>query len=393
MKKIHMTALVAIATVLLFPSCKGTSKTAPETEQEETLPEDIVELRQDQINVAGIQTGSIEKRNLSRTLKVSGTVCASPQSQASVCVPMGGFIKKSYLIPGNAVRKGQVLAVVENQDFVDIQQNYLEAKDKLEYVAADYRRQHELYKSDVTSQKNLQQITSEYKTLQAQKQAYRQKLQMIGINPARLTANNIRSSVNIVSPISGFVKTVNINLGKYVAPSDILFEIANSNDLFLELTLFDKDADKVSNGQSIHFFINNETEQHEAVIYQTGKSIGEDKTYKVYARISSKCKNILPGMYVNALIESATSKVTALPSDAIVSFDDKSYIFIVSKHKQEKGKPVTEYRMIEVEKGLSTDGYTQVVLPPSFDTQTSQVVVKGAYNLLAAKKNAGEMSC
>ncbi|MDP4278212.1 MAG: efflux transporter periplasmic adaptor subunit, partial [Bacteroidota bacterium] len=103
MKKNHITVLVAIATVLLFPSCKGTSKTAPETEQEETLPEDIVELRQDQINVAGIQTGSIEKRSLSGTLKVSGTVCASPQSQASVCVPMGGFIKKSYLIPGNAV--------------------------------------------------------------------------------------------------------------------------------------------------------------------------------------------------------------------------------------------------------------------------------------------------
>ena len=109
---------------------------------------------------------------------------------------------------------------------------------------------------------------------------------MIGINPANLNEDNISSSVAVVSPISGFVKTVNVNIGKFVAPSDVLFEIVNSDKLFLELTLFEKDADKVSAGQKIRFFINNETEQHEAVIYQTGKSINADKTYKVYAQCS-----------------------------------------------------------------------------------------------------------
>jgi membrane fusion protein, heavy metal efflux system len=393
MKKIHIQALAALFLIPLFPSCKGHSKTAPETKQEEVLPEDIVELRQDQIDLAEIQTGSVELRAISGTLKVSGTISAAPQSQASVCVPMGGFVKKSSLLPGNAVRKGQILAVVENQDFIDIQQNYLEAKNKLAYAEAEYKRQSELYKSDVSSQKNLQQVTSEYKTLQAQTKALQQKLLFIGINPAHLHEDGIRSFVNVVSPISGYVKTVNINLGKFVAPSDVLFEIVNSDKLFLELTLFEKDADKVSNGQKIHFFINNETEQHEAVIYQTGKSIGEDKTYKVYASVSGKCKNVLPGMYVNAIIEASTSKVTALPSDAIVSFDDKSYIFIVNKIKKENGKPFTEYRMIEVQKGVSDGGYMEVILPADFDQKTSKIVVKGAYNLLSAKKNAGEMSC
>jgi membrane fusion protein, heavy metal efflux system len=393
MKLPYIAVLATLSAVLLFPSCKGNSKNAAETEKEEVLPENIVELRQDQIDLAQIQTGAVELRSLSGTLKVNGTVSAAPQNQASVCVSLGGFIKKSSLMPGNAVRKGQVLAVVENQEFIDIQQNYLEAKSKLIYAEAEYKRQSDLYKSDVSSQKNLQQATSEYQTLKAQTGALQQKLWMIGINPTHLREDNIRSFVNIVSPISGYVKTVNINLGKYVAPSDVLFEIVNCDKLFLELTLFDKDADKVSNGQKIHFFINNETEQHEAVVYQTGKSIGSDKTYKVYASVSSSCKNVLPGMYVNAIIEASTSKVTAVPSDALVSFDGKDYLFIIEKTKNENGKPFTEYRMIEVQKGVTDGGYTEVVLPADFDQKNSKLVVKGAYNLLSAKKNAGEMSC
>jgi cobalt-zinc-cadmium efflux system membrane fusion protein len=98
-------------------------------------------------------------------------------------------------------------------------------------------------------------------------------------------------------------------------------------------------------------------------------------------------------MYVNANIESSASLVTALPADAIVSFDDKDYIFIFDKNKDENGKKITEYRMIEVRKGVSDGGYTEIILPADFDLKNTKVVIKGAYNLLSAKKNAGEMSC
>lgn len=172
-----------------------------------------------------------------------------------------------------------------------------------------------------------------------------------------------------------------------------MFEIVNTDHLFLELTLFEKDADKVANGQKIHFLINNETEQHEAFIYQTGKTINPDKTYKVYANVSNQCKNIIPGMYVNAIIEASSNKVTALPTEAIVSFDDKDYIFVFEKNKTEDGKPFTEYRMIEVQKGVSDGAFTEIILPKDFDITKAKVVVKGAYNLLSAKKNAGEMAC
>jgi len=375
---------------ILF-SCSKTAKV--EEAKEEVLPENIVELRADQIKLAKIEIGSVQMRALSGVLKVNGVVSVAPQNLATVCMPMGGFVKSTSLLPGNSVVKGQTLAVLENQDFIDLQQNYLETKNKLEYAQAEFKRHTELYKDDVYSQKNLQQVTTEYRNLKAQLKALEQKLSLVGINSSRLTEDNISRSVALISPISGYVKTVNVSIGKSVSASDVLFEIVNTDKLFLELSFFEKDADKVAKGQKITFYINNESEKHEALIYQTGKSVNLDKSYKVYANVLGRCRNMFPGMYVNALIETVSHEVSSLPSEAIVSFDDKDYIFVFEKNKSENGKSMTEYKMIQIQKGVTENGFTEIILPENFNILRTKVVIKGAYNLLSAKKNAGEMSC
>lgn len=386
MKKYSLFLLLALI------SCNG-GKKAELAVSEEVIPENIVEMRADQIKLANIQTGTLELRSMSGTLQVNGVVAVAPNRMATVSAPMGGYIKSTNLMPGKPVRKGQILAVIENLAFIDLQQNYLEAKSKFEFVEADFKRQSDLYKSDATSQKNLQQVTSDYQILKAQVRAMEQKLRLIGIQANNLTADNITSTASIVSPISGILKTINVSIGKSVSPTDVLFELVNSDQLLLELTLFEKDANKVAVGQHLHFLINDETEEHEAILYQTAKSINADKNYKVYATVNGTCKNLLPGTYVNAIIEVSGQKTTALPSEAIVSFEDRNYIFIYEKEKMEGGKAFTEYRMVEVQKGVSERGFVEVILPAGMDAKGLKVVLKGAYNLLSAKKNAGEMAC
>jgi cobalt-zinc-cadmium efflux system membrane fusion protein len=386
-------ALIFLGMIVFLFSCNKGNNQVVKTVAPEVLPDDIVELRADQIKLANVETGTVEMRLLGNIIKVNGKISVSPQNQATVCMPLGGFVRNTNLLPGNSVNKGQTLAVIENQDFVDIQQNYLEAKNKLVFAEAEFNRHTELYKNDVYSEQNLQQVTVEYRNLKAQVKSLEQKLLLIGINPGTLSEDNISNTVNLTSPIKGFLKSVNVNIGKYVAPTDILFEIVNSDKLFLELTLFEKDADKVALGQKVKFFINNETEEHEAIISQTGKSVSDDKTFSVYATVTSSCKNLLPGMYVNASIEESEVQVTTLPSEAVVSFDDKDYIFIFEKEKVEAGNPFTEYRMIEVKKTVTSLGYTGISLPDGVDINSAKVVIKGAYNLLSAKKIAGEMAC
>ena len=367
-----------------------------ESEEEgehEELPEDIVEMNAEQIKLAGVQLGKVEMRQVSGVIKANGIVTTAPQNSASVSVPLGGFVKSSSLLPGNAVSKGQTLAIIENTEFVDLQQNYLDIKNKYQFAEAEYKRHTELYKDDVYSEKNLQQTTSEYRSLKAQLKGIGQKLQVIGVNPATLSEDNISETIALVSPINGYVKTANLSIGKYVSPTDVLFEIVGNDNLLLELSLFEKDANTISIGQFAHFTINNETHEHKAKIYQVGKSINADKTYKVYATVQQPCNNVLPGMYVLAHIEKTDKQVTSVPADAVVSFDNKYYIFAFEKDKEEGGKPFTEYRFIEITKGDTNDGFTEILLPAGFDIQNTKIVTKGAYKLLSAKKNAGEMTC
>lgn len=388
-----MLTILAGSAFILLSCISGNKAAAVESSTEEVLPEDMVELREDQVKLAGIELGRISMQKIGNTLRTNGIVSAAPQNIAFVSVPMGGFVKNTTLIPGNPVSKGQTIAVIENQDFVDIQQNYLEARNKLSFAKAEFERHSSLFKEDVYSEQNLQQVTVEYKNLEGMVKALEQKLLMIGIDPSALREENISSAVSLKAPIDGYLKSVNVNIGKYVSPTDVLFEIVNNDKLFLELTLFEKDVEKAVKGQKIKFFVNNGNDEYEAVITQPGRSVSNDKTFKVFAAITKTNEKVLPGMYVNAVIEETSAEATALPSDAVVSFDDKDYVFIFDKNKVEAGLPFTEYRMIEVRKGASASGYTQVTFSPGFDHTTAKFVVKGAYNLLSAKKNAGEMAC
>ncbi len=381
------------AGLFLLLSCTGKSGKQVETEAHEELPADVVELREDQIKLAGITLGSIEQRSLNGTVKASGLLSVAPEDKATVSTPMGGVVQRASVRPGQSVKKGQTLALIENLAFIDLQQSYLEAKNTYEVAKADYTRQRELYDKEVGAQKDLQQTTAAYKSASVTVKALEQKLRVLGIDPSRLDENNLRRSIPLVAPISGYVTAVQLSVGQSVDATDVLVELVNNNRLFLDLTLYDQQAGTIKTGQRVHFVTNNETEQHEAIVKVTGQSIGSDKSYHVYADVLKPCKNLLAGMYVNAHVVLSGKETTTVPTEALVRFDDKEYVFIVVKNKVENGKHFTEYRMVQVTKGQSDNGYTAIILPASVDSSSLKLVVKGAYNLLSAMKNAGEMSC
>ena len=383
-----------LSSLLFLSSCGNTASKEVAVKEVEILPENIVELNNDQYKMAGVTMGAVELRTLSNLIKINGLISAPPQNIATVSTTMGGFIKSTSLMQGSVIKKGQILAMVENPDFIDLQQNYLESKNQLEFVEADYNRQQDLYKDKISSAKSFQQITSEYKILKGKVNALGQKLSLIGINPKSLTESNIVRGIPVKSPISGFVKQVNVNIGKYVSPTDVLFEIVNTSKLTVELTVFEKDVHEISIGQKLRFGLSDEVkDQYSAVIYQVGKILQADKTIKIYATITNPSARLIPGIYVTASVETHDNSMTALPTESIVQFDEKDYIFIFDRVKQEKGKQVTEYKMVQVKRGESDNGYTGVILPAGFDVKNAKVVIKGAYNLMAAKKNAGDMAC
>lgn len=393
-------SIIFLSVLLFLVSCGNknnpghVAETAVEDHNKES---NEVLLTQAQFNTAGIQFGVVEMKQISGTFKANGVLDVPPQQMVSVSVNMGGFLKKTELLQGMRVKKGQLIAVVENPDFVTIQQDYLDAKSQLEYAKADYERQQELAKENINAQKTLQQAKATFHSLQAKINALKERIKVVGLNLNAVEQGNIQSTVNLYAPISGFVTEVNANIGKYVNPTDVLFEIVDTEHLHAELTVFEKDVPRLQIGQRVRFILANETTERIAKVYLIGREISSDRTVRIHCHIEKEDIHLLPGMYLKAIVETGQQKVPALPDEAIIDYQGQKYVFI----KAEETKPVNvvkagtentpaehHFKMIAVDIGNSDAGYTEVILPEGIDK--SNIVVKGAYSLLSKMKNSEE---
>lgn len=372
--------LILFSVILLYSSC-GSEKT--ENEPNEIAIENSLTLTDLQFKNAKIELGKLENRNISTTLKLNGKIDVPPQNMVSVSMPLGGFLKSTKLLPGMHIKKGEIIATMEDQQYIQLQQEYLIAKSKLFFIDKEYNRQKELNESKATSDKVFQQSEMDYKTQKIVVSALAEKLRLINIAPESLNESNLSRSVSVYSSIDGFVSKVNVNIGKYVNPADVLFELINPSDIHLNLKVFEKDLDKLSIGQKLLAFNNNQTEKkYPCEIILISQDLSSDRSAEVHCHFENYDKTLLPGMYMNAEVEIKMSNVTSINDDAIVSFEGKDFVFV--------SKGNNRFDMLEIKKGSSENNFTEIITIDGKDISDSQFVIKGAYSLLMQLKNKSE---
>lgn len=348
-----------------------------------------VSLTQAQYDVAAIKLGQPTPRTLSTTLKVNGVIDVPAQNMVSVSVPFGGYIRQIRLEPGMRVRKGQTLVVLENPDYIQLQQDYLDTKAKLEYADLEYARQQELSRDNVNALKVFQQTRSNRQSLQAQLAGMAQRLAILRINPANLTPGQLTRTISIPSPVSGFITSVPVNNGRFVNPSDVLAEITDVSHLHVRLSIFEKDISRIRTGQLIRFGMGGDaTPAHRGDIFLIGKSIAADRTIPVLAHPDGYADDFIPGGYVSAQVDVQTQPLPALPESAVVSYGGQSLIYLL---EGKRGSPATyAFRQVVVKTGVRENGYVAVTLPPDVNPQQTPIVVNGAYSLLSKLNNSEE---
>lgn len=367
------------ATVVLF-ACSTKVDKENATTTDTTAASNNVTLTKAQLALAKISTGSLTATQMHKTIKVNGFVDVPPQNMLSVSIPMGGYVKKANLIPGEKVSKGSVLAVLEDASYISLQQDYLTAKSKLVFLEADYNRQKALNTSKSTSDRQFQLATTDFETQQYLVKSLSEKLQLMGIVPAQLNANNISKSISFRSPISGYVTKVNVNAGKYVAPTDVLFEIMDPSDLHARLIVFENDATAIKKGNKVTFSVNNKPlEKYKAEVHVVTPNIENERTTEVHCDIVGSNTGLIPGTFINAEIELNNITVHALPSAAIVKWQNKPFVFVENT--------TGTYAMVPVVVGLESKGMVELV---SGVTASDKVVIANAYTLLMKLKNSGE---
>jgi len=376
---------IAVIASNLFSGCGNKNATENLTGQDSAHAEEAeIKLSDAQIKAIGIELGTVSYRNLKTTLKVNGKLALPPQNKAQVSVLVGGIVKEIPVMEGQFVNKGQTLAILENAEFLQAQQEYLENKSSLEFLKAEFERQTELQKDNINAAKTLQQSKSNYNTAVAKNNLFSEKLKLYGINPADISSEKIKSSFSIAAPIAGYIKHINLFIGKFSEPNIPQFEIVDNRFLHIDLTIYEQDVAKVHEGQQLNFsIINDPHSTHTATIFSVNKAF-EDNSQAViaHAKIKDVDDNLLPGMFIEARIQVNDFKTMALPDGAIVSNGEEHYIYV--EHEK------NSFRQVQIKTGTSDMGFTEIT-PTENISDTEKIVINGAYYLLSQlTKGEGE---
>jgi len=327
-----------------------------------------------------IKLGKIKYVNLGSTLKVNGQLELPPQRKASVSAIVGGRVKSVAVIEGDYVNKGQVLARLNNPEFISMQRDYLSAKSNISFLEKNYLRKKALFKDSIASAKSFQEAEASFNQAKSVLNATKANLKLIGLDIALIEKGEIVSTVPIVSPIKGYVQKIDINIGKFVSPEQEMFDIVDNEHLHIGLKVFEKDIDKVKVSQKVLFALTTKPEKiYEGEIFALGRAFEMDtRAVKVHAKIIGAHQGLLSGMFVEARIITSNKKVNALPNGAFVSEKGLNYIFMQRKRTKDK----IEFEKIQVNKGVSDLGYSEVVFIYKIP-KNAIIVVKGAYYLNA----------
>jgi cobalt-zinc-cadmium efflux system membrane fusion protein len=359
--------------------------------QDSALPADEVMLSEKQFETMAIQLGSVEKKNLTNLVKANGFIILPPQQKANVSTFIGGVIKSVNVIAGNQVKKGQTLALLESTEYIQLQEDYLKAKSNLAFLEKDYARQKEMLSANATSEKMVQQALNNYSATQATVLSLQNKLKLLGISANDLDKGKMAAAISVVSPITGYVQKVNVNVGKFADPALVMFEIINSHQLFIDLQAYEQDVDKIKAGQKVLLSLPNQsTPIGEATIYAFDKALDSaTKSITVHAKIIKNGNTgLIPGIYVNAYIQTGNYMVTAVPDEAIYKEGQTENIFILSEIKNDGQNKEYIFSAKEVKTGISNAGFTEVAFPENIPPN-ARIVTKGTYYIVS-EKNKGE---
>ena len=395
MKK-YITLIFAVS--VLLTGCKKElevteTKNTPEVEKvDEHEDPNVAHFTEEQIKTVGIQMGSIESKELSNTIKVSGMLTVPNQNKAFVTPSYSGIVRSLYVQPGNYVSKGKVIATISNPDLIVMQQQLQQVNGQIRMAELEVTRAQQLYKGNAAPLKKFQQAQTDLATLRSQRSGLQKQLGSIG------AAQGYSSSLAVRAPISGTVSKVIAQIGSNVDMASPIAEIVSNAALHLDIYVYEKDLGKVQPGQTIHFTLTNSPgKEYDAKITSIGTAFeGESKTVPVHAQVFGDRAGLIDGMNVTAVISLDNQTAASVPTEAIVNDKGQDFIFIMQNKDDKEGdnkKTVEEkeisFEKIPVAKGVTDLGYTQITplkpMPPN-----AKIVTKNAFFILAKLNNKGE---
>lgn len=346
-------------------------------------------LTKEQAETIGLEFGELSSIKVNDFVKATGTLGLPPNAYSSVSAKANGIIKGAKkFVEGDYIKKGAIIAYLENPDFIVSQQDYLEAKAQLNLKRLEVERHKILVDSDAGVTKNLQNAQAEVEILEAKTQGLAKQLSFLGISTSNITPNTYRQQIAIIAPMSGYISKISFHNGMYAQSSVSLMDIISSEHLHLELDVFEKDIAKIKKDQKISYTV---PALGQTIYYGSVDVIGKEfnvnsRTVRVHGHLEEPKPQFLKDLFLNAKIFLTDVETSALPENAIIKDGESNYIYVA---RNEEDAIQIEFEKINIIPGPTDNGYTAVKLIDEIP-EGMQIVTNGAY-YVSAQSKAGEL--
>lgn len=374
---------VALLATACSPSNDAGSAATAETKAVTEHTDGLLLLTAAQVQQANLSFGTAEAAAYAATFTANAELVVHPEDMSSISAPFEGQLLRLNVRLNERVAKGQVVAFIRQPLLVDWQQEYLQTKDELVFLQADYERYKSLSAADATAAKNLQRAEATYKTALTRVQALAAKLKQYNLSPDKLSAASIVTEIALPAPAAGIVTNIAISPGAALKPGDLIAQLLNPEKLHADIWIYEKDLPAVSIGQEVALRLPAQPAQViPARIYSL--DAGMDPAHKAL-RAHARPEGVVDmpawvnGAFAQATIRSKPLQGSvAIPATALMREGEADYIFIL-----EKETPAgMEFRKLKVMLQTEQEGKA-IVLPEGELSKDAKIVIGGVYFVAA----------
>lgn len=275
--------------------------------------------------VINVQAKQVEKKKLKPYIETIGTL--NPNDVVNLSSEADGVLKVIHVDEGSIVKKGDLLAELDDTDYkLDLRRNDAALKQTEITVAnlrAEYQRKMALYNGHLVTDQQIEDISTRLSI--AESEIEKAKV-AIAISKQRL------SKTKIYAPIGGNIKERKVSAGDFVRTGMLVFVIIQNDTLKLDFTVTEKDIGRIVKGQEVAFKVDPFPGKvfHGRVNIVYPNLDDRARTLAVEALVDNSKGSLKPGLFANILLYTGSPRDTlAVPVIALMYDSDKVKVYVV----------------------------------------------------------------
>ena len=353
---------------LLVLSCGQSEAPTEEAKDESTA----LKLTKEQLVYNQIEVGKLPTGVVYHTISSTGNVDVPPNHSIKLSAPIEAYLSRVLVLPGDKVKKGQVLGYLTHPSVAELQKNYLSARSHLEFVQKDVARKSELLDGKTVSQRNYEQLVSDQIAAEANLRALEADLNRLGLNPTNVSSESVTQTLPLRAPIEGMITDLFLKTGEHVNTSEPILSILNHEHEHVELQVYQQDLRKVKKGMKVLLRLPAETQEYGGEVFLVNSQLNRET---LSANIHVHPAEDFPDVAINSVVFGEiiyqVDSSFVLPSTEILKEGENSFAFTNSNEG---------FKKVQLEVGHD-DGKNVAIFGPQEVINGREVVLRGNYNL------------